>query len=79
MNESDEIKFGKSLAVLAVFGLLLFIHCKENSSPYEQWNTYRGTPDARQFSALNFIDTSNVDLLQPAWIFHTGDTTPGPS
>ncbi|MGB4899243.1 MAG: pyrroloquinoline quinone-dependent dehydrogenase [Saprospiraceae bacterium] len=76
MNESDEIKFGKSLAVLAVFGLLLFIHCKENSSPYEQWNTYRGTPDARQFSALNFIDTSNVDLLQPAWIFHTGDTTP---
>ena len=49
--------------------------CKKKTKS-NGWGHYRGTIDAIQFSGLKQIDTSNVKLLQPAWIFHTGDSTP---
>ncbi len=41
--------------------------------PYAHWRTYRGTADARQYSSLRQIDTTNVHQLQPAWTYRTGD------
>ena len=41
---------------------------------YDRWETYRGSPDAHQYSSLSQIDTTNVHLLSPAWTFHTGDS-----
>src|SRR5690606_29076388 len=37
------------------------------------WEVYRGTADAQQFSDLDQIHKGNVHLLEPAWVFHTGD------
>lgn len=39
------------------------------------WEIYRGTEDAHQFSDLNQVNKENVHLLEPAWIFRTGDNT----
>ncbi len=41
--------------------------------PYAHWRTYRGTADALQYSSLRQIDTTNVQQLQPAWTYRTGD------
>jgi quinoprotein glucose dehydrogenase len=61
------------IATLILTSALIY-HCKEKPSSYSRWETYRGTPDAKQYSDLNLIDTDNVHLLKPAWIYHTGDT-----
>ena len=54
--------------------LVLFIGCTSKTGT-DTWQYYRGAPTATQFSSLTQIDTTNVDRLQPAWIFHTGDST----
>ena len=60
--------------LLSLFLLVFACNNKqENINNYATWNTYRGTPDASQFSSLSQIDTANVHLLEPAWIYHTGD------
>ena len=60
-----------------IFIILVFLFScndkQEKIYDYSTWSTYRGTPDANQFSSLGQIDTSNVHLLEPAWIYHTGD------
>ncbi|MEP7320393.1 MAG: PQQ-binding-like beta-propeller repeat protein, partial [Saprospiraceae bacterium] len=63
------------LFIILLF-LLCFVYnrCRNDKSTHESWDTYRGGPEARQFSDLKLIDTSNVQLLRPAWIFHTGDS-----
>ncbi len=48
--------------------------CKYDSKEYPTWHIYRGDASATQFSALKQIDTTNVHLLKPVWIFHTGDS-----
>lgn len=65
----------KSQWILSFFCLLIMAGCKKKTKS-NGWGHYRGTIDAIQFSGLKQIDTSNVKLLQPAWIFHTGDSTP---
>ena len=40
---------------------------------YQNWNVYGGTKDALHYSSLKEIDTNNVDRLQVAWVYHTGD------
>jgi len=56
----------------------IFISCTscdfDPNKKYTKWGTYRGTPDALQYSDLSQVDTSNVHLLTPAWTFHTGDS-----
>lgn len=37
------------------------------------WGHYKGGPEANQYSSLAQIDTSNVNQLQVAWTYHTGD------
>src|SRR5260370_1054451 len=37
------------------------------------WRDYGGSPDAAQYSALRQIDRSNVNTLEIAWTYPTGD------
>ena len=41
--------------------------------PGNDWTAYGGTPDGLRFSKLNQITKDNVDNLQLAWTYHTGD------
>ncbi len=43
------------------------------SQTYTGWNDYGGAPDSAQYSALKQINKSNVDKLEIAWTFPTGD------
>ncbi len=54
-----------------LFIVSLFLSCRNENSG---WRSYRGTPDAMQYSSLDQVDTFNVHLLTPAWTFHTYDT-----
>lgn len=62
------------LIFLAAAFVLAGMSCTNKPDNYQRWDTYRGTPDALQYSGLKQIDTSNVRLLVPAWTFHTGDS-----
>jgi quinoprotein glucose dehydrogenase len=43
------------------------------ADPHRQWREYGGSADGAQYSALNQINRSNVDRLQVAWTYRTGD------
>jgi quinoprotein glucose dehydrogenase len=43
------------------------------ADPHSQWREYGGSADGAQYSALNQIDRSNVNRLQVAWTYRTGD------
>ena len=55
------------LVVLALFA------CEKSKDPNRHWQVYRGSADASQFSSLTQIDTTNVHLLEPAWVYQSGD------
>ena len=40
---------------------------------YEDWNNYGGTKEMIRYSTLTEVDTSNVQQLQVAWTYNTGD------
>jgi quinoprotein glucose dehydrogenase len=40
---------------------------------YKTWSDYGGTPDAAQYSSLTQVNRSNVNKLQIAWTYSTGD------
>jgi quinoprotein glucose dehydrogenase len=40
---------------------------------YTQWNDYEGGKESSQYSALREINRTNVNQLQIAWVFPTGD------
>jgi quinoprotein glucose dehydrogenase len=43
---------------------------------YTTWSTMGGTADSSNYSSLKQINRSNVDKLQVAWTYDSGDTTP---
>ena len=45
----------------------------EEKKEYKGWPTYQGDPGRNQYSSLNQIDKANVERLQVAWSYHTGD------
>ncbi|MDB5583130.1 MAG: rane-bound PQQ-dependent dehydrogenase, glucose/quinate/shikimate family [Bradyrhizobium sp.] len=42
------------------------------------WSRYGGDAGGTRFSSLTDVGPANVARLQPAWIFRTGDLSPGP-
>ena len=57
-----------------VLSTILFFSCHtRDKAHYEDWKVYGGTKDARHYSSLTEIDTSNVSQLQIAWTYHSGD------
>lgn len=45
----------------------------KSSNGYSTWSDFAGSPDAAQYSGLKQINKSNVNRLEPAWSFSTGD------
>ncbi len=42
-----------------------------------EWPTWGNTPEGERYSGLSQINRDNVQDLEVAWIFHTGDAEPG--
>ena len=72
----------------SLFALLLFIiasACAEDSgrqdsfdsNEYKEWNTFLGDKASTQYSSLQQINRSNVQQLEIAWTFSTGDLIDG--
>ena len=49
--------------------------CAEKDS----WPHYGGDLGSTRYSSLTQITPTNVAQLKPAWVFHTGDISPGDS
>src|SRR3984885_9680249 len=66
--------YRKALAGLFILSVLLN-SCKNNNSSDDTatWKVYGGSKKAQHYSSLNQIDTTNVNQLQVAWIYHTND------
>jgi len=58
-----------------IIGILTFLFsCQNNQlSKYTGWEKAHGNSDGNKYSFLSEIDTNNVQQLQLAWEFHTGD------
>ncbi|MFB0907566.1 MAG: PQQ-binding-like beta-propeller repeat protein [Spirosomataceae bacterium] len=54
---------------------ICLLSCNEIPIDYTQWRTYGGTTDAARYSSLDEINVDNVQNLQVAWEFHSGDST----
>ena len=65
-----------SFAALAVYLLLPGIASVQERSAYREWKVYGGGPEGIRYSALNQINRENVNQLQVAWTFDTGDSFP---
>src|SRR5688572_25529099 len=57
--------------------LIFFSACKNEdrraSEAYKSWGVFNGNWTANKYSSLVKIDTTNVQQLQVAWEYHTGD------
>ena len=56
-----------------IFFFLFLAACTSSTEKHTTWENYGGSKKGIRYSSLTEIDTSNVHLLQPAWIFNTGD------
>ena len=50
----------------------------EASWDYQGWEVYEGDNGKNRYSVLDQIDRSNVDRLQVAWTYHSGDKRESP-
>ncbi len=69
---------GCQLFKIVTAGLLLFLTgcvSEETRSPLDHtgWKVYGGDKGGTRYSSLDQINRSNVDELEVAWTFHTGD------
>ncbi|MEX6687735.1 PQQ-binding-like beta-propeller repeat protein [Danxiaibacter flavus] len=59
---------------VAIFTLSFFVACKnETPSAYTGWSVVNGNATGNKYSSLEQIDTTNVQRLQVAWTYNTGD------
>jgi quinoprotein glucose dehydrogenase len=52
---------------------LLLCSCSSTPDPYKAWKVVNGNGTGNKFSSLSQVDTSNVEQLKVAWIYHTED------
>jgi quinoprotein glucose dehydrogenase len=66
---------GKRILTLLACIPVAFAHGqqKKTPEPYTTWREYGGSADGSQYSALRQINRSNVNQLQVAWTYRTGD------
>ena len=50
-----------------------------HGGPVSEWPVYGGDASGTRFSPLDEIDRTNVDRLEVAWTYHTGDVSEGGS
>jgi quinoprotein glucose dehydrogenase len=52
---------------------VVLLPCAIFAQTHANWSDYSGSPDSAQYSALEQINRSNVDKLEVAWTYPTGD------
>ncbi len=57
-----------------IFCLCILFACKSHNTSYDTWQVYGGNYENNHYSSLTQIDTSNVQHLKIAWLYHAGDT-----
>lgn len=57
--------------------VFFFFPACQNSTSHTTWQVYRGDKASSGYSALNQVNTTNVDQLEPAWTYHCGDAREG--
>lgn len=82
MNNRAEITAKRSRLKPLLQSLLvgsLLVGCGEPVDPKQDrwglWQSYAGSTDSAQYSSLDQIHTGNVDQLEVAWTFPTGDVS----
>jgi quinoprotein glucose dehydrogenase len=55
----------------------IILSCKKEDQTYSTWSVYRGDLGNSAYSALDQINTSNVNQLEVAWTYRTGDAEEG--
>ena len=66
----------KKLLVLTLF-FTTYLACKQAEKPAygtSEWKEYLGGPERNHFSPLTQVNRENVQQLQVAWEYHTGDS-----
>ena len=63
--------------ILYFSGCLLFILSCKPKEDHTTWSVYRGDPANTAYSGLDQINKENVNQLEVAWTYHTGDAEEG--
>jgi quinoprotein glucose dehydrogenase len=74
MKFFNNIRFKR---LLCFFPLLFFYGCRHHEQQNAEWSVYRGNKESTAYSALSQINRSNLQQLELAWTFHTGDAREG--
>jgi len=61
------------------FSFLLFLlaSCDSGKDPYKTWSLYRGDAGNSAYASMDQINKANVNELEVAWTYHTGDAEKG--
>jgi quinoprotein glucose dehydrogenase len=62
--------------LMPLFGcviLVIVVACGNNREAHTMWSIYRGDAGSTGYSALDEITPENVNQLEVAWTYHTGD------
>lgn len=59
--------------ILYILTCILLVACTKTDEKYSRWEVTGGTREGIRYSSLTQIDTANVQQLQVAWTYHTGD------
>ena len=64
------------IRTIAFLTIIYFTACSNNEDalePSRSWSVWNGNYTSNKYSSLDQVDTTNVQRLQLAWEYHTGD------
>ncbi len=59
--------------IMVIWSCIGIFGCGSKQDPHTSWETYQGDPGSNQYSSLKQINKRNVDQLEVAWVYQTGD------
>ena len=59
--------------ILVIFCSIGIFSCDSRKDTNQSWETYQGDLGSNQYSSLSQINKNNVDQLDVAWVYQTGD------
>jgi quinoprotein glucose dehydrogenase len=60
-------------SILFISLMSIVFSCGSPQKEYTSWEVYNGTKEGMKYSSLTQVDTTNVNQLQVAWTYNTGD------
>jgi quinoprotein glucose dehydrogenase len=61
------------LSLLLITSWIIIISCSSPDKEYTGWQVYNGSSEGLKYSSLKQINATNVNQLEVAWAYHTGD------